>query len=137
MSTQTKLTKAGALKIVRRFIDEELPKLTWYQQTKTHIKATVLYGSIAKGLNRPDSDIDILIFMPLAEEERHTAGEYSYMFQDREINIVIRSVERLRKLAQEKSDTFQKEVFRESVVIDSVDEEVPVLLKVIQEISKD
>ncbi len=134
VAMQTKLTKAEALKIVRRFVDEELPKFTWYQQTRSRIKATALYGPTAKGMNRPDSDIDILIFMPLAEEEMHTTGEYFYSFQNREINIVIRSIERLRKIAEEKSDAFQKEVFRESVVIESADDEVAKLLKAIQAI---
>lgn len=124
-----KLTRAEALQIARQFIDEELLTLPWFQQTKKYIRGIVLYGSTAKGSNRPDSDIDILIFMPLAVEEQHTTGEYFYSYQGRVINIVIRSIERLRKVAQERSDAFQKEVFRKSVIIDSVDEEIPELLK--------
>jgi len=37
-----------------------------------------LYGSVAKGTNRGDSDIDILLIVPLEVEQTYTSGEYFY-----------------------------------------------------------
>jgi len=30
---------------------------------------------VAKGVNKPDSDIDILIILPMEQEKEHTKGE--------------------------------------------------------------
>jgi len=111
------IDKAQAVGLVRRFIDSELPKESWYQEIKDHLMAVVLYGSVAKGTDRPDSDIDILLFMPIKIEEKHTAGEYFYSFEGREVNIVIRSIEGLRKIAKDGNDPFQREVFRDSEIV--------------------
>ena len=92
------------------------------------VKAIVFYGSRAKGLNKPDSDIDILLFTPLRAEEEYTKGEYFYKFNNYEINIVLRSIERLRKLAVEKDD-FQRGVFRDCEIIWEKDNEVKELIK--------
>jgi predicted nucleotidyltransferase len=94
-----KLIKTKAIQIIKEFIDSMLVKEEWYKNIQKKIKAIVLYGSVSKGTNRPDSDIDILIFVPLAIEEKYTKGEYFYDFNGHEINIVLRSIERLRKLA--------------------------------------
>jgi predicted nucleotidyltransferase len=125
---KSRLTKTQALHIVEQFMTEVLPSEPWYQQVKKSTKAVVLYGSTAKNLNRADSDIDLLLFMPLEAEERYTAGEYFYDFHGREINIVIRSIEGLHNIAEEQKDLFQKEVFRESVIVDAADDEVRCLL---------
>jgi 8-oxo-dGTP pyrophosphatase MutT (NUDIX family)/predicted nucleotidyltransferase len=128
---QPNITRLQAIRLAKRFIAEKLANEQWYQHSKPHIKAIVLYGSAAKGMNRVDSDIDLLIFMPLAIEESYTAGEYFYSFKNREINVVIRSIERLRRIAQEHNDAFQKEVLRNAAMIEAADEEVSKLLKAI------
>jgi len=60
-----KLTRTEWIQIIKEYLKKELPKQDWYQHIKTHIKAIIFYGSTAKGLNKPDSDLDILIFVPL------------------------------------------------------------------------
>ena len=78
------------------------------------MKAFILYGSVAKETNRPDSDIDILIILPLEQEKRYAKGEYFYEYKGFLINIVLRSIEKLRKIVEEKKDLFQKKVFRKA-----------------------
>ncbi|MDD5331968.1 MAG: nucleotidyltransferase domain-containing protein [Candidatus Nanoarchaeia archaeon] len=124
-----KLTRPEAIKIVKGFIDSILVHEEWYKQILKHIKAIVLYGSVAKEKNRPDSDIDVLVFVPLAIEEKYTKGEYFYNYDGYEINMVLRSIERLRKLAKENNNKFQIEVFRQSEIITETDDEVRVLIK--------
>jgi len=87
-----------------------------------------LYGSVAKGTNRGDSDIDILLIVPLEVEQTYTSGEYFYTYQGNVINIVLRSIERLRIITQEQIDTFQKEIFRGAVIVTSINDEVKNLL---------
>lgn len=111
------INKKQAIELIKRFINSELNKEIWYQNIEKYLSAIVLYGSVAKGINRADSDIDILLFLPLEIEEKFTHGEYFYLFEDREINIVIRSIENLRKIAKGESDLFQKEIFRCSEII--------------------
>lgn len=123
-----KITKPQAIRITSQFINDEFPGQAWYRQAKPYIRAILLYGSVAKGTNRPDSDIDLLIFMPLEIEEKYTTGEYVYPYKGYEINVVIRSIERLRKIAAVHRDPFQKEVFRESVILEATDDEVEQLL---------
>ncbi|HEY8999216.1 MAG TPA: nucleotidyltransferase domain-containing protein [Candidatus Saccharimonadales bacterium] len=134
MNRQTSLTKAQAIQISRQFIAKGLRNEQWYLHAQAYVKAIVLYGSTAKGLNRPDSDIDLLIFLPLAVEQQYTSGEYFYNFAGHEINIVIRSIERLREIAQKQEDLLQKEVFRGSVIIESSDNEIAELLATIAKI---
>ncbi|MFA5022844.1 MAG: nucleotidyltransferase domain-containing protein [Candidatus Paceibacterota bacterium] len=126
-----KLTKKEAGELTQRFIEVDLVKEAWYQNIKEHVSAIILYGSTAKGTNRPDSDIDVLFLLPLEIEKKYTMGEYVYQFEGREINIVIRSIEKLRKIAEEKNDPFQKEVFREAEIIFDKNGEVTRLLSVL------
>jgi len=128
MRNRRRLTKEEALLIVKEFMESELSKKKWYVHVKKSIKAIVLYGSVAKGLNRPDSDIDLLIILPLATEEKHTTGEYVYIFKGYEINIVLRSIERLRKLAKT-NDAFQAEVFRRSKILWEKDKDAQDLIR--------
>lgn len=124
-----------AINIYEHFSDEVLGDEQWYKDIHDYILATLLYGSAAKGTNREDSDIDILIIVPLIIEEKYTSGEYTYTFNKNEINIVLRSVEKLRNIAIEHKDTFQKEIFRDAVIINSNDE-VRGLLKSISTIEE-
>lgn len=126
--------KQQAIDLFQEFAATRLENENWYTNIKPYIKAVILYGSIAKGTHRPDSDIDILIIVPLVVEEKFTAGEYTYTFKGQEINIVLRSIEKLRIIADEHNDTFQKEVFRGSCLISASDAEVSNLIRKIAEI---
>lgn len=127
-----KLTKKEAINIIKEYIRRELMNKVWYKKIKPYVKAIVFYGSTAKELNRPDSDIDLLIFIPLAIELQYTKGEYSSMFKKREINIVIRSIERLKKLAKEQDSAFQAGVFKNAEIIFESDTEVRTLIEKIK-----
>ncbi len=124
----------NAIIIYRNFLNEILKNEQWYKNTKPYISATLLYGSVAKGTNREDSDIDILLFTPLEIEEKYTVGEYYYDYEDYTINIVLRSIEGLRIIAIQNNDVFQKEVFRNAITISSSDDEVKNLLFQIKKI---
>ena len=129
MDDEKCITKKQAIEVAKRFIESQLCDEAWYQNINEHLSAIVLYGSVAKGVNRADSDIDILFFLPLEIEEKYTTGEYFYKFEGKEINIVIRSIEKLRQIAEEKNDEFQKEIFRGAEIIWSRDDEVAKLLR--------
>lgn len=126
--------RTQAIALFREFVTTTLCTEPWYRDITPHIRATLLYGSVAKGTNRPDSDIDILLLVPLAIEEAYTAGEYFYTYQNQEINIVLRSIERLRRIADAATDQFQKEVFRDAVILSAIDKEVDRLLQQIARI---
>lgn len=129
------ITGNQAVKLIREFIFDVLPSEVWFQKINPHVKAIILYGSVAKGVNREDSDVDVLIILPLKIEDKYTVGEYFYDFRGYQINIVVRSIERLRTIANEAKDKFQKEVFRNSILIDSKDGEVESLLNKISKIT--
>ena len=50
------------------------------------------------------------------------------IYKDFKINIVLRSIEKLRKIAEDKNDLFQKEVFRSAEILADIDGEVTNLL---------
>jgi len=129
------IDKAQAIKIAKDFLETKLEKEEWFAKIKPAIKAFVLYGSVAKETDKSDSDIDIMMILPLAEEKEHTKGEYSYQYNGVEINIVLCSIEKLRKITSDKKDIFQKEIFRKSEILLDADGEVTGLLKKISEIS--
>lgn len=87
----------------------------------THLRAQ-------KEENRPDSDIDILIICPRNTKIKYTKGEYFYDFEGREINTVLRSIERLRKLAGQGFNEFEAEFFRKSEILWEKDKEVTELI---------
>lgn len=122
------ITKQKALEIVQQFLDKEIVLKKWYQDIKPHLKAIILYGSVAKGTDREDSDIDLLFIIPIEIEEKYTKGEYIYKYEDQEINIVIRSIEGLRRIASGEFDSFQAEVFRDSEIIWQKDDETKKLI---------
>ena len=128
------MTRVETIKLIRRFIAEELPQAEWYQKIAGAVKAVIFYGSRAKGVNRPDSDIDILLIVPLEVEKKYTAGEYVFQYEGQEINIVLRSIERMRKIAEEGKDVSEAEVFRGSEVIWKSDNEVQNLIDKIMRI---
>jgi predicted nucleotidyltransferase len=125
------ITKKEAIDLIKRFIELQLFYEIWYKNVKKHLSAIILYGSVAKGTNRIDSDIDILLILPLKIEEKYTAGEYFYKFEDNKINIVIRSIEKLRKIAKENNDEFQKEIFKDAEIIWSRDYEVEKIISML------
>jgi predicted nucleotidyltransferase len=125
------ITKKEAIDLVKRFIELQLCDEIWYQNVKEYLSAIILYGSVSRGTNRIDSDIDILLILPLKIEEKYTTGEYFYKFEGNAINIVIRSIEKLQKIAKKNNDAFQKEIFKDAEIIWSRDYEVEKLLKCI------
>ncbi|MDP2741653.1 MAG: nucleotidyltransferase domain-containing protein [bacterium] len=128
------INKIRAIQIAKDFLNTELEKEDWFVNVKPFIKAFVLYGSVAKGTNTPESDIDILLILPLEQEKKYTIGEYFYNYNNFKVNIVLRSIEKLRKIASEKKDLLQKEIFRKAEVLMDVDGEVSGLLKEIEKI---
>lgn len=128
------MNKLEATRIAKNFIATDLKKVDWFVSVESYIKAIIFYGSRAKETNREDSGIDILIILPLEQEEKHTLGEYVYNYENIEINIVLRSIEKLRTIAKERKDSFQKEVFRGSEILVDTDGEVTTLLREIDTI---
>lgn len=58
-------------------------RLTEQFQSDPHCLALIVGGSLARGWERPDSDIDVLLVIPPEEFERRTAaGELHYFNQD-------------------------------------------------------
>lgn len=125
------MTRLEAVELIKGFIKDELPKEQWYQYIAKDIKAIVFYGSRAKETNRPDSDVDILIIVPLETEKKYTTGEYNITYEGWEINIVLRSIEKMRTIAADGNDKFQAEVFRGSEVVWESDDEVRNLIDAI------
>jgi predicted nucleotidyltransferase len=128
-----KLPRKEAVEILRDYLNHEIIQLPWFKNIKLFVKAIIFYGSTAKGLNTSTSDLDLLIFVPLAIEKKYTVGEYSYFFKDREINIVLRSIERLRTLAREHNNIFEAETFRNCEILFESDAEVRTLIDKIQQ----
>src|SRR3989344_2076051 len=129
------INKTEAMKIAKDFLKTELEKEDWFIKVKPFVKASILYGSVAKETNKPDSDIDILTILPLEQEKKYTKGEYFYNYKDFKINIVLRSIDKLRNIAEDKKDLFQKEIFRKSEILTDTDGEVSNLLKEISKIN--
>ena len=129
------ISKSQAIEIAKDFLKTELEKEDWFVKVKPSVKAFVLYGSVAKETNKPDSDIDIMIILPSEQEKKDTKGEYFYDYKGFKINIVLRSIEKLKKIVAEKKDLFQKEIFRKAEILMDVDGEASRLLKEIGKIS--
>ncbi len=124
------ITKPEAVKLVKEFLEGDLKKEEWFENVQDYVKAIILYGSVSKGTNRPDSDVDVLVVIPLAIEEKYTKGEYVYKYKNFDMNIVCRSIEKLRDLAKaEEKDLFQREVFRSSEIIWEADNEIKTLIE--------
>jgi len=128
------INRNQAIKIAKDFINTNFEKEGWFLKVEPSVKAFVLYGSVAKKTNKSDSDIDITIILPLEQEKKYTKGEYFYDYRGFKINIVLRSIEKLRTIASEKKDLFQKEIFRKAEVLMDSDGEVTNLLKEIEKI---
>lgn len=129
------INRNQAIEIAEDFLKTELEKESWFLKVRPHVKAFILYGSMVKEVNKPDSDIDVMIILPLEQEKKYTKGEYFYDYQGEKVNIVLRSIEKLRKIVSEKKDLFQKEIFRKSKVLMDNDGEVSDLLKEISKIN--
>jgi len=121
------LSKSEAIEVVESFLVQRLNHEGWYQNISKEIYAILLYGSAAKGLNTEKSDIDVMILLPLEAEKKFTDGEYFYNFRGQTVNVVLRSIEKLREVTSAR-DEFQKEIFRESEIIWQKDGEVAKLL---------
>lgn len=124
------ITKFEAIQLIEESLENNLKKEEWFKNVKDYIKGIILYGSVSKETNHSDSDVDVLVVLPLEIEEKYTQGEYVYTYKNFDINIVCRSIEKLRTLAKlEEKDLFQREVFRGSEIIWEADDEIKNLLK--------
>ena len=124
-----KIKRGEAVKICLKFIEQKLREETWYSKTARDIKAVLLYGSVAKGTNTENSDIDLMVILPLESEKKYTKGEYIYKYEGQEINIVLRSIEKLRSI-DFIHDDFQREIFRGCEFIKESDSEVKNLITI-------
>lgn len=125
------VSKEESILIANEFIGNELKEEKWFQDIEKYIKAIIFYGSRAKRTNREDSDIDLLVILPLEIEKKYTKGEYAFDFKGLEVNIVMRSIEKLRIIDFAK-DEFQKEVFRDCEILYEGDNEVKELTSIFQ-----
>lgn len=128
MCNNVLMTRDEAIRLVQRFVEERLPQERWYVCAKEHVKAIVFYGSRAKEANRSDSDVDIMIVLPLEIEKRCTSGEYNIPYDGWKMNVVLRSIEKIRQIAQAGTDEFQAEIFRKSEIIWESDSEARELI---------
>ena len=65
------------LKLVRQYVDTELK--AWPE-----VQGMVVVGSVARGVCRPDSDIDTYVFFHPTVEEAVVPAEFMYVFSTRE-----------------------------------------------------
>lgn len=117
------------INLTRSFLNEGISGELWYQNIKDHILAIILYGSTAKGTRRTDSDIDLLFILPIEIEEKYTEGEYFINYGGYQFNIVMRSIEGLRNIADGEHDSFQAEVFRKNTILWEKNDEVRELIE--------
>ena len=129
-----KISRNDAISLLKLYIDNELLSLEWFDKIKVSVRAIIFYGSTSKGINKLESDLDLLIILPLEIEEKYTGGEYFYRFQNRDINIVLRSIEKLRVLSEKQNNEFEAEVFRDSEILFESDSEVRALLELIKDV---
>ena len=72
------INKTQAIKIAKDFLEIGLEKEDWFLKVKPSLKAIVLYGSMAKETNRPDSDIDVMVILQNEEIRRVVNGLLSF-----------------------------------------------------------
>lgn len=84
--------------ILKRYVDDV------HDLYGNRLKAVILYGSYARGDFRPDSDIDIMILVDLADEEIRKMGHFlsditfDYNFDnDLEIMPIVKNLEHFNK----------------------------------------
>jgi len=125
------VTKKEAIVVLKEFIALILVNEEWYKSCVNVIELIILYGSVAHQTNRIDSDIDIALFMPLDYEHRFTKGEYFYNFEGYEINIVIKSTERLHAQIERGITVQDKHVFTDVEIIFAKDRTIRRKVKVL------
>ncbi len=87
-----------------------------------HLKSIILYGSYARGDNREDSDIDIMILLDLDELEikkyRHNLSYITYdinMENDSDIKPIAKSVANFNKWSE--NYPFYSNIVKEGVIL--------------------
>lgn len=88
----------------------------------THLKSVILYGSYARGDNREDSDVDIMILVDLTEEavqkSREQVSIYTFDFNmqyDTEIMPIVKEADHFRYWS--KVSPFYKNIEEEGVAL--------------------
>lgn len=97
---------------IKRLILDNCPDVT--------IRQITLFGSIAKGLERPDSDIDVLIIVPTEKDKQKTinamtdAGLKPYSLFGNRLAPIILTVDEYRK---KKDKEFYKKIQKEGIAL--------------------
>ena len=108
--------RSGASK-QRRVIDSLVPLLL--AELESHIHSLVLFGSVARGEARPDSDVDVLVLTEAPLEVRHRMDDISYdidLANTVFTQLVILTTENFEAEARMRS-YFSSDIFRDGIVL--------------------
>ncbi len=96
----------------------QIPKLTASIVSSFAPDRVILFGSHARGTAGSDSDVDLLVIMPLSGQSRHqqTAAIYQKCHPGFPIDIVVRTPEEFERGLQGR-DWFLQEIAREGKVM--------------------
>jgi predicted nucleotidyltransferase len=95
-----------------------IPKLTQSIAQTFAPERIILFGSYARGDAAADSDVDLLVIMPLRGMTRgeQTAAIYQHCHQGFPLDIVVRTPEEFEE-GQQRRDWFLQEIAREGKVL--------------------
>lgn len=111
------ISQLNIVYFIQTFVRDKLQRQRWYSQTHKHIEGITITGSVTHGFADRYSDIDLHVFMPLKYEECYTKSEYIYIYHQHHINVIIRSSERLRRLAKSQDDTEQGWILGHDILV--------------------
>jgi UTP:GlnB (protein PII) uridylyltransferase len=96
----------------------QIPKLMQSTVSSFAPERVILFGSHARGEAGPDSDVDLLVIMPLAGKSRRqqTAAIYQQCHPGFPLDIVVRTPEEFEQGLQGR-DWFLQEIAREGKVM--------------------
>jgi predicted nucleotidyltransferase len=97
---------------------EDIPKLTQSIVSTFAPERIILFGSHARGAAGADSDVDLLVILPLRGVSRHqqTAAIYQQCHPGFAVDIVVRTPEEF-ELGQKRRDWFLQEIAREGKIL--------------------
>jgi predicted nucleotidyltransferase len=98
-----KVNRPFFVNLAKDFIDEILSQEKWYLRIHNNIDLTLLTGSCVQGNAKPDSDVDLFLFIPksIAVKEHYPAAK-SYDFKDRKFDVSFVCTEKLVHDAESK-----------------------------------
>ncbi len=110
------IPREGASK-QRRVVESLVPLLL--AELESHIHSLVLFGSVARGEARPDSDADVLVLTEAPLDVRHRIDEISYDLDLENTvftQLVFLTAENFEAEARMRS-YFSSDVFRDGIVL--------------------